>query len=236
MSATSSSSTIWPILPTRREVSRWHMPGQHVAGGETPTGPGYSHRLHHAMRCGDELWAAVWHAGFRVLDASDIANPNVIGSYRWPPAIPEPTHTVMPLEQTDQWPPLCRGHRRGTRPQAGPPARLPLGAGCDRSGQHRGGHRLGPVRARLPLGGRARRPLRRAPVPRKARQDAGLRHLVRRRPAGAGSGRSAAARRGRALHARAGSRRRRRNPTTSMWTTMAGSICSTACTASTFWR
>ncbi len=87
-----------PTNPT--EVSRWHMPGQHVAGGETPTGKGYSHRLHHAMRVGDELWAAVWHAGYRVLDASDITKPRQIGSYVFPQAIPEPTHTVMPLEQT----------------------------------------------------------------------------------------------------------------------------------------
>lgn len=87
-----------PSTPT--EVSRWHMPGQHVAGGEVPTWEGYGVRLHHAMRCGDELWAAVWHAGFRVLDASDIAKPTVKGSYVFPPAIPEPTHTVMPLEQT----------------------------------------------------------------------------------------------------------------------------------------
>ena len=83
-----------------KEVSRWHMPGQHVAAGETPTGKGYSHRLHHAMRVGDELWAAVWHAGYRVLDASDITQPRQIGRYIYPQAIPEPTHTVMPLEQT----------------------------------------------------------------------------------------------------------------------------------------
>jgi hypothetical protein len=87
-----------PSNPT--EVSRWHMPGQHVAAGETPTGKGYSHRLHHAMRVGDEFWAAVWHAGMRVLDCSDITQPRQIGSYVWPAAIPEPTHTVMPLEQT----------------------------------------------------------------------------------------------------------------------------------------
>ena len=80
------------------EVSRWHMPGQHLAGGETPTWTGYGVRLHHAMRSGNELWAAVWHAGYRVLDASDVANPTVKGSYRFPKAIPEPTHTVMPLE------------------------------------------------------------------------------------------------------------------------------------------
>lgn len=83
-----------------REVSRWHMPGQHLAGGEKPTWEGYGIRLHHAMRCGDELWAAVWHAGMRVLDASDITKPTVKGSYVWPKGIPEPTHTVMPLEQT----------------------------------------------------------------------------------------------------------------------------------------
>ncbi|SMX41080.1 LVIVD repeat-containing protein [Maliponia aquimaris] len=81
------------------EVSRWHMPGQHLAGGETPTWTGYGNRLHHAMRCGDELWAAVWHAGIRVLDATDLSNPTVKGSYIWPQAIPEPTHTIMPLEQ-----------------------------------------------------------------------------------------------------------------------------------------
>lgn len=80
------------------EISRWHMPGQHVAAGETPTGKGYSHRLHHAMRCGNELWAAVWHAGFRVLDASDMKTPKEIAAHRFPDAIPEPTHTVMPLE------------------------------------------------------------------------------------------------------------------------------------------
>ncbi|MDJ0858975.1 MAG: hypothetical protein QNJ03_07840 [Dinoroseobacter sp.] len=85
-----------PTNPT--EVSRWHLPGQHVAAGETPTGKGYSHRLHHAMRCGDEFWAAFWHAGIRVLDGSDITNPKEVGSYRWPEAIPEPTHTVMPFE------------------------------------------------------------------------------------------------------------------------------------------
>lgn len=85
-----------------REVNRWHMPGQHLAGGETPTWEGYGVRLHHAMRCGDELWAAVWHAGYRVLDASDLRSgktPKVMASYVFPEAIPEPTHTVMPLEQ-----------------------------------------------------------------------------------------------------------------------------------------
>ncbi len=31
------------------EVSRWWMPGQHIAGGEKPTWSGKRHRLHHAL-------------------------------------------------------------------------------------------------------------------------------------------------------------------------------------------
>ncbi|MGI9421714.1 MAG: RNA polymerase subunit sigma-70 [Hyphomicrobiaceae bacterium] len=78
-----------------QEVSRWWMPGQHLAGGEKPHWSGYSHRLHHAMREGDELWAAVWHAGLRVIDISDITAPKTIGSYDYHPPFPEPTHTIM---------------------------------------------------------------------------------------------------------------------------------------------
>ena len=79
------------------EVSRWWMPGQHVAAGETPHWRGLSHRLHHALRFGDELWAAVWFAGVRVLDASDIGNLKVKGAFDYHPPFPEPTHTVAPL-------------------------------------------------------------------------------------------------------------------------------------------
>src|SRR3546814_6208634 len=62
--------------PSRpEEVSRWWLPGQHVAAGETPSWPGQKNRLHHAMRCGDELWAAVWNAGIRVIDVSDLTKP-----------------------------------------------------------------------------------------------------------------------------------------------------------------
>jgi hypothetical protein len=81
------------------EVSRWHMKGQHVAGGETPTWKGQEVRLHHAMRVGDEVWAAVWQAGIRVIDVSDIARPRDIGAYNYHPPIPEPTHTIMPLDK-----------------------------------------------------------------------------------------------------------------------------------------
>jgi len=87
-----------PTDPT--EVSRWSMPGQHLAGGEIPSWNGYRNRLHHAIRVGDELWASCWHAGLRVIDASDIRNLKTIGEYDYHPPIPEPTHTVMPLEKT----------------------------------------------------------------------------------------------------------------------------------------
>jgi hypothetical protein len=84
--------------PSRpEEVARWWMPGQHVAGGETPTWKGYGNRLHHAMRVGDELWAAVWNAGIRVIDVSDITAPRTIAEHNYHPPIPEPTHTVMPV-------------------------------------------------------------------------------------------------------------------------------------------
>ena len=82
------------------EVSRWHMPGQHLAGGEKPTWKGYKNRLHHAMRVGDEMWASVWHAGFRVIDVNDISNPTTVAEYDYHPPFPEPTHTILPLPDT----------------------------------------------------------------------------------------------------------------------------------------
>jgi len=85
-----------PTNPT--EVSRFCIPGQHLAAGETPTWTGYKHRLHHGMRVGNEIWCSYWHAGIRVLDCSDIGNLKLLGEYDYHPAIPEPTHTVMPLE------------------------------------------------------------------------------------------------------------------------------------------
>jgi len=84
--------------PSRpREISRWWMPGQHVAGGETPTWRGISKRLHHALRFGNEFWASVWYAGIRVIDASDLTKLRTIGEYNYHPPFPEPTHTVAPV-------------------------------------------------------------------------------------------------------------------------------------------
>ncbi len=83
-----------------QEVSRWWMPGQHVAGGEKPDWQGYRNRLHHALRVGDELWAAVWHAGFRVVDVSDVTRPRTVAAHNYHPPHKEPTHTILPLPQT----------------------------------------------------------------------------------------------------------------------------------------
>ncbi|HZP74772.1 MAG TPA: sigma-70 domain-containing protein [Pseudolabrys sp.] len=79
------------------EVSRWWLPGQHLAGEEKPSWSSKRHRLHHVLRFGDELWASCWHAGFRIIDIADIAKPRTIGAYNYHPLLPEPTHTVMPL-------------------------------------------------------------------------------------------------------------------------------------------
>ncbi|MDX6805529.1 RNA polymerase subunit sigma-70 [Terrihabitans rhizophilus] len=86
-----------PAAP--REVSRWWMPGQHVAGGETPSWKGQRHRLHHALRQGDRMWAACWYAGAYVIDISDITRPTTIGSFNYHPPFPEPTHTLMRLPE-----------------------------------------------------------------------------------------------------------------------------------------
>jgi len=80
-----------------QEVARWWMPGQHVAGGETPTWNGRRNRLHHALRFGDELWAGCWHAGLRVIDVSDVRAPRTVGEYNYHPPFPEPSHTFMPV-------------------------------------------------------------------------------------------------------------------------------------------
>ncbi|MCC7486986.1 MAG: hypothetical protein IT529_18605 [Burkholderiales bacterium] len=77
------------------EVSRWWLPGQHLAGGEMPTWPGRQHRLHHALRQGDTMWAGVWHGGVRVIDVSDIRRPRTAGAYNYHPPFPEPSHTFM---------------------------------------------------------------------------------------------------------------------------------------------
>lgn len=84
-----------PVKPA--EVSRWWLPGQHIAGGEKPTWPGRQHRLHHTLRTGNRLWAGCWHGGVRIVDVSDITKPQTIGAYNYHPPFPEPSHTFLGL-------------------------------------------------------------------------------------------------------------------------------------------
>src|SRR4029078_956715 len=79
------------------EVSRWWMPGQHLAGGEKPTWPGRQHRLHHTVRVGDRPYCGCWHGGVRMVAFPDIAKPKTIGSHNYHPPFPEPSHTFMAL-------------------------------------------------------------------------------------------------------------------------------------------
>jgi hypothetical protein len=78
-----------------REVSRWWMPGQNVAAGETPHWQGVRNRLHHGLRWKNEIWAACWYGGFYIIDVSDISRPKTIGHHNYHPPFPEPTHTIM---------------------------------------------------------------------------------------------------------------------------------------------
>lgn len=77
------------------EVSRWWMPGQHIAGGEILAWRGTSHRLHHTLRSGDTLWASCWGAGAWAIDISDVRRPRTLGHVVYNPPFREMTHTFM---------------------------------------------------------------------------------------------------------------------------------------------
>lgn len=78
-----------------QEVGRWWMPGQNVAAGEEPNPLGREHRLHHAMRSGDRMYAGCWMSGFAIVDISDISKPVTLGSYDVHPGAKEPSHTLL---------------------------------------------------------------------------------------------------------------------------------------------
>jgi hypothetical protein len=77
------------------EVSRWWMERQHVAAGEEPHPKRAEHRLHHAMRCGTEMYAACWRSGVSIIDVSDLSAPRTLSRYEHEPPCPEPTHTFL---------------------------------------------------------------------------------------------------------------------------------------------
>ena len=80
-----------------REVGRWWMPGQWVAGGEVPTWQGREHRCHHPIRLGNRLYVSYWHGGFVILDIEDMSRPRLISGLDWSPPFAHPTHTALPV-------------------------------------------------------------------------------------------------------------------------------------------
>jgi hypothetical protein len=82
-----------PSKPT--EVGRWCMENQHVAGGDTPHPKGTEHRLHHAMRNGNQMFAGCWMSGLSIVDVSDVTKPKTMSRYEYKPSHPEPTHTFL---------------------------------------------------------------------------------------------------------------------------------------------
>ena len=82
-----------PASPT--EVGRWWLKGQNVAGGDTPHPKGADHKLHHAMRAGNEMYAGCWMSGVAIVDISDIGKPRTLSHYEYDPPHPEPTHTFL---------------------------------------------------------------------------------------------------------------------------------------------
>lgn len=84
--------------PSRpEEVGRWWMPGQWVAGGETPD-EGYRMTwCHHVLRRDNRLYVAYWHAGLAILDIEDMSKPKLISRFQYSPTFAHPTHTVLPI-------------------------------------------------------------------------------------------------------------------------------------------
>jgi hypothetical protein len=78
-----------------QEVGRWWMPGQWVAGGETPTWRGDAHKCHHPLRFGNRLYTSYWQGGLVILDIEDMSRPKLVSGLDWSPPFPWPTHTAL---------------------------------------------------------------------------------------------------------------------------------------------
>jgi hypothetical protein len=111
-----------PVNP--REVGRWWLKGQNVAAGETPHPKGTDHKLHHAMRAGNQMYAGCWMSGVAIVDISDIGKPRTLSHTEYNPPHPEPTHTFLkvPFEIGGRQIALSTEEERGHRgPDAGKP-------------------------------------------------------------------------------------------------------------------
>ncbi len=77
------------------EVGRWWTPGQHIAGGETPTWQGAEHRCHHPLRQGNRLYTSYWQGGFHILNIDDMSKPKWVSGLDWTPPFACPTHSCV---------------------------------------------------------------------------------------------------------------------------------------------
>ena len=197
-----------------QEVSRWWLPGQNSAAGEKPSWSGKRHRLHHALRFGDEMFASCWHGGIRVVDVSDISKPKTVASYNYHPPFPEPTHTFMPvpgkiggkrialsIDEEDQ-----AQSANEERVAARPVACRHFAVRHIRLRRGEAAVAVRGERTRLAVRPHPGRAVRRASVPRGDDGHAGLRRMVRRRLAHYRCRRSNGAARGGLFHSRSGRR------------------------------
>jgi hypothetical protein len=79
-----------------REISRWWMPGQWIAGGEQAADP-VGYRTHHPNRMGDRLYVPLWMGGLAVVDVSDLSKPKTVSHINYPRPSGAPTHTTLPV-------------------------------------------------------------------------------------------------------------------------------------------
>jgi hypothetical protein len=98
--------------PTRpREVGRWWYPGQHTAGGETPSwtpteshggAPGATrYALHHPLIRGDRAYCGWWDAGLVILDIADKSRPKLVSHLDFGADVSTATHTAFPVPGRD---------------------------------------------------------------------------------------------------------------------------------------
>jgi hypothetical protein len=84
--------------PTRPfEAGRWWVPGQHVAGGETPVADVSVHGPPHVV--GNLVYLPYGSAGMFILDISDVSRPKEVGRLGFTPPFLSRigVHTVLPL-------------------------------------------------------------------------------------------------------------------------------------------
>lgn len=82
-----------------RLLSKWWLPGQWTAGGETSeAGPGERFAAHGPPWIeGDRLYLGYWDAGFVVLDVSDLSRPRLLARRDFSPPYQGHTHTCVPV-------------------------------------------------------------------------------------------------------------------------------------------